>query len=125
MNVRQVFLLVAAITVAPAGLSYGVVPATSLDLLFGVPVSDVNGTHIFRAIMGLYLGMVVFWVIGAFKDDLTRAALYSVVAFMFGLAAGRALSLVVDGLPSPLLVGYLGVEIAFGTVAVILLRRAD
>ncbi len=125
MNSRQIFLLVAAIGLVPVALSYGLQPATSLDLLFGVSVPDVNGTHIFRAIMGLYLAMVAFWLIGAYRVHLRQAALYSLVVFMLGLAAGRALSLAVDGMPSPLLVVYLGAEIVLGIVGVRLLKKPD
>jgi hypothetical protein len=60
VNSRQMFLLAAAIGLIPVALSYGLQPATSLEFLFGVSVPDVNGTHLFRAIMGLYLAMVVY-----------------------------------------------------------------
>jgi Domain of unknown function (DUF4345) len=79
----------------------------------------------FRAIMGLYLAMVVFWLLGAYRVHLRQAALYSLVVFMLGLAAGRALSLAVDGMPSLLLVVYLGVEIVLGLVGASLLKKAD
>lgn len=125
MNSRQIFLLVAAIGLVPVAFSYGLQPAASLEFLFGVSVPDVNGTHMFRAIMGLYLAMAAFWVIGAYSVDVRQAALYSLVVFMLGLAAGRALSLAVDGMPSPLLVVYLGVEIVLGVVGVRLLKKAD
>jgi hypothetical protein len=76
MNSRQIFLLVAAIGLVHIVLSYGLQPATSLEFLFGVSVPDVNGTHMFRAIMGLYLAMVVFWLLGAYRVHFRQAALY-------------------------------------------------
>ena len=125
MNIRQIFLLVTAIGLMPVALSYGLLPERSLGLLFDVSVSNVNGTHIFRAIMGLYLALIAFWIIGAFKIEVRQAALYSLVVFMLGLAAGRALSLVVDGMPHWLLVVYLGLEIVIGTLGVQLLKKSD
>ena len=125
MNIRQSFLLVIAIGLMPVALSYGLLPERSLGLLFDVSVSNVNGTHIFRAIMGLYLALIAFWIIGAFKVEVRQAALYSLVVFMLGLAAGRALSLVVDGMPHWLLVVYLGLEIVIGTLGVQLLKKSD
>jgi len=125
MNIRQSFLLVIAIGLMPVALSYGLLPERSLGLLFDVSVSNVNGTHIFRAIMGLYLALIAFWIIGAFKIEVRQAALYSLVVFMLGLAAGRALSLVVDGMPHWLLVVYLGLEIVIGTLGVQLLKKSD
>jgi len=125
MNIRQSFLLVVAIGLMPVALSYGLQPDRSLGFLFDVSVSNVNGTHIFRAIMGLYLALIAFWIIGAFKAEVRQAALYSLVVFMLGLAAGRALSLLVDGMPHWLLVVYLALELVIGILGLRLLKKSD
>ena len=125
MSLHQVFLLIASIGLLPIALSYGAVPTASLDFLFAITVSDLNSVHIYRAVMGLYLGLIVFWLMGAFKASLREAALYSLVVFMLGLAAGRVLSLVVDGFPHWLLFVYLVLEIAFGVMGLILLQRPE
>lgn len=75
--------------------------------------------------MGLYLAFAAFWIMGAYKAQLRQAALYSLVVFMLGLAAGRVLSLAVDGLPNWLLLVYLVLELGFGVVGVQLLKRSD
>jgi hypothetical protein len=41
---------------------------------------------------------------------------------MLGLAAGRALSVVIDGIPYPFLLLFLGLEIGFGVVGLMLIR---
>jgi len=46
---------------------YGAKPSASLDFLFDITVDTTNLTHIMRAVMGLYLGMVVVWVWGSFQ----------------------------------------------------------
>ena len=125
MNLRQVFLIIAAVGLTPIALSYGLMPEKSLNYLFNISVSDTNSTHIFRAIMGLYLALVLFWLFGAIKAELRQAALYSLVIFMLGLAAGRLLSIFIDGLPHPLLTTYLALEILFGVIGIILLRRSE
>jgi hypothetical protein len=125
MNSRRGFLLFTAVVLLPVALSYGVDPARSLGLLFDVSVSNVNGTHMFRAIMGLYLAMAAFWVAGALHVQLRHAALWSVLVFMLGLAAGRALSLAIDGMPHWLMLGYLLVELVLGGAAWRLLKRPD
>ena len=125
MNIRQIFLLVTAIGLIPVALTYGLQPSSSLGRLFDVSVANVNGTHIFRAVMGLYLALVVFLIIGAYRAEVRQAALYSLVVFMLGLAAGRTLSLVVDGMPHWLLVVYLAVELGLGMVGLALLRKPD
>ncbi len=42
---------------------------------------------------------------------------------MFGLACGRVISIVVDGIPSILLVGYTVVEITLGVWGVVILKK--
>ena len=125
MNIRQVFLIVAAIGLAPIALSYGLTPQKSLSYLFQIPASDTNSIHIFRAIMGLYLALVLFWLFGAMKTEVRQAALYSLVIFMLGLALGRVLSIVLDGFPHPLLTTYLVLELFFGAAGIIMLRRGE
>lgn len=124
MNAQRLFLLVAAIGLFPIALSYGAVPQLSLNYLFNLDVSDTNSIHIFRAVMGLYLALIAFWLVGVFKSQFRLAALYSLVVFMFGLAAGRILSLVLDGMPHWLLTTYLFLELAFGAIGVVLIKRS-
>ena len=124
MTKESWFLIIASVGLTPIALAYGAVPSTSVPLLYGVEVNDVNTTHIFRAVMGLYLAMVVFWLMGAKNDGLRLPALCSVVVFMLGLAAGRAFSLLVDGMPNLLLFVYLLLEVGFGAVGLILVRNS-
>lgn len=125
MNARQIFLLITAIGLIPIALSYGLMPQQSLKYLFDISIANTNGIHIYRAVMGLYIGLVLFWIIGSIKRELTQAALYSLIVFMFGLAGGRILSLIVDGMPHWLLLVYLLLEIGFGFIGVYLLKKAD
>lgn len=73
--------------------------------------------------MGLYLALVIFWVLGARNRSLRLPALWSLVIFMLGLASGRVLSLLVDGIPHPLLLVYLVLELGFGGVGLLLIRK--
>ena len=91
--------------------------------MFDLAVEGTDQSHILRAYMGLYLGMIVLWVLGAVREKLARAAVISEIAFMFGLAAGRILSIIFDGLPSVLLIVYTGAEIALGSWGILILRR--
>jgi len=74
---------------------------------------------------GLYLALVLFWFIGAFKVQVRQAALYSLIVFMFGLAAGRVFSLIIDGMPHWLLVVYLVLELGFGILGILIIKRSD
>ena len=114
MNHRKIFLLISAIGLTPVALSYGLMPEKTLGPLFDISIPNTNTIHIYRAVMGLYLASVIFWIIGAFKNQVQQAALYSLGVFMLGLAAGRTISLLIDGMPHWLLAAYIPIEIAFG-----------
>ena len=122
MKIRA-FLIFCAVGLVPIALGYGAKPSVSLDALFGISVNTTNLTHIMRAVMGLYLGMVVFWLWGAFRRSEAGPALATCAVFMLGLAAGRILSVVLDGMPHWLLVVYAVLEIVLGLIAVALYRE--
>lgn len=123
MNRESVFLLFAAAGLTPVALAYGLVPSVTAPLLYGIDIDSISIAHIFRAVMGLYLAMVVFWILGATNDSLRFPALCSVVVFMAGLALGRLISLFVDGIPAPLLAVYLLLEVGFALVGFKLARN--
>jgi hypothetical protein len=118
----RAFLIFCAVGLVPIALGYGAMPSVTLDALFGITVDATNLTHIMRAVMGLYLGMVVFWVWGAVKPSMTGPALAGCAVFMLGLAAGRILSFIIDGMPHWLLVVYAVLEIVLGLIAVMLYK---
>ena len=118
----RAFLIFCAVGLVPIALGYGAKPSVTLDALFGIQVDTTNLTHIMRAVMGLYLGMVVLWLCGAFRRSMAGPALAACAVFMLGLAAGRILSFLLDGLPHWLLVVYAALEIVLGLIAVALWR---
>jgi len=121
MKIRA-FLIFCAVGLVPIALGYGAKPSFTLDAMFGIKVETTNLTHIMRAVMGLYLGMVVFWLYGAFNQSQARPALAACAVFMLGLAAGRILSFIMDGMPHWLLIVYAVLEIVLGLIAVTLYR---
>ena len=119
---NRAFLIFCAVGLVPIALGYGANPSVSLDALFSISVDTTNLTHIMRAVMGLYFGMVVFWLWGAFSRPMVGPALAGCAVFMLGLAAGRILSFILDGLPHWLLIVYAGLEIVLGLIAITLYR---
>jgi len=119
----RAFLVFCAVGLVPIALGYGAKPTSSLDALFGITVDSTNLKHIMRAVMGLYLGMVVLWLWGAVKSQMTGPALVSCAVFMLGLAAGRILSFILDGMPHWLLVVYAVLEIVLGLIAIGLYKQ--
>jgi hypothetical protein len=123
-RLQKTLLLFVAVGLTPIALSYGLIPEKSLDFLYNIQVTETNLAHILRAVMGLYLALIVFWFIGAFKTQLRLTALYSLAVFMLGLAAGRILSVIADGVPHWLLLVYLALELLFGILALVLIRKS-
>ena len=65
----KLFLLVAGVFLFPVAPSYGVDPAATLPKFMNIMVEGTDQTHIFRALMGLYLGMVTFCIIAAMTPE--------------------------------------------------------
>ena len=108
---RNLHLGIASITIVSVGLCYGIFPGKVLPLLFDFKVESVDLNHVFRATMGLYLGFALYWVIGIFSIEHWRNATLSSVILMGGLAFGRIISIIIDGIPSPPFVLGTGLEI--------------
>jgi hypothetical protein len=119
----KLFLLVAAGVLIPVALSYGVDPAVILPKFMNITVEGTDQTHIFRALMCLYLGMSTFCIIAAFTPEWRHVAVIWAVFFAYSLAIGRILSRIVDGMPSRILLLYLAVEVALGTWGLFVLAR--
>ena len=122
-SMSRFYLLFSAAGLFAIALSYGVAPAAILPKVLDLTIEGTDLTHIFRAVMGLYLAMIVLWVLGALRPSLTRAAVIAEVAFMFGLAFGRVLSILVDGVPSSLLIAYTALEIVMGCWGILILKK--
>ena len=82
----KLFLLVAGVFLIPVALSYGVVPAATLPKFMNITVEGTDQTHVFRALMGLYLGMVTFCIIAAFTPEWQHVAVIWAVFFAYSLA---------------------------------------
>ena len=93
-------MIISTIILTIVSLAYGLSPNNILPKFFDFQVESIDLKQTFRATMGLYLGMVALWVIGIFKHRHWRTATISNVFFMIGLAVGRTISLILDGIPS-------------------------
>ena len=98
---KKLFLLVAGVFLIPVALSYGVVPAATLPKFMNFTVEGTDQTHVFRALMGLYLGMVTFCIIAALTPEWQHVAVIWAVFFAYSLALGRILSLIVTACQAP------------------------
>lgn len=125
MRLKQWFLLLSASTIFAVGSLYGVRPQWFAATFFGVPELDVDFVHLLRAMMGLYVGFALFWLVAAFDARYRNVAVLTVMLFPAGLVVGRILSVVIDGQPSALLSFYLVAELFQAPLAYWVFRRPD
>ena len=100
-SIKNLQLGISAFVVIVAGLAYGFNPGNILYQIFGFEVTGLGLQNIFKAIMGLYLTLGVFWIVGIRNLSLWRTATLTNVLFIGGLALGRCVSLIVDGFSAP------------------------
>ena len=117
LKIKQAYLVLSSITVAVIALMYGLSPQWFARSFLGVGDLDINLAHILRAVMGLYVGFCLFWLFSALSNRHRNTAVLTTLIFAAGLVSGRIISLVADGLPSPLLVGYTVAELVMLPVA--------
>jgi len=111
--IKNLHLITSIIFIIPIALVYGLYPKITLSQLFDIKVETIDLKNIFRAIMGLYLGIAAMWIIGLLKPKFWITATLTNIVFMGGLAVGRVLSLVLDGPPSIYFLVGLLMELSF------------
>jgi len=103
--ITKIHLIISVCIVVPVSFVYGFNPSSQFD----IHLNTIDEHNFFKAIMGLYLGFSVLWILGVFKVNYLKIALITNMIFMLGLGFGRLLSLITDGVPT---FGY-----KFGTFA--------
>ncbi len=111
-------LIISVIFVIPAAIVYGFSPNT-----FELFPRRINAYSFCKAVMGLYLGFSLLWMLGVFKSAHLKNALISNMIFMLGLGFGRVLSMIFDGVPTVVYaLGAIG-ELFLGVYGVWVLKR--
>lgn len=97
---KNLHLIISSLIVIPVAFGYGIMPEKVLPVFLDFKVETTDLFAVFRTIMGLYLAFSVLWILGIFKSNYWYAATLSNMLFMLGLACGRIVSLLLDGMPS-------------------------
>ncbi len=119
---QKLFLISVAIILLPIGLSYGLIPDITLSFLFDIQEINLNLLNMLRSVMGFYTALSIFWVIGAINIRYREAALVSLIVFMLGVASGRTINILFDGIPHWLLVFYTISEFMIGFIGLWLVK---
>lgn len=104
---KNLHLLVSFSIVIPTAIIYGSPSILSEQL--NIQVNTIDLSNMLKAIMCLYLGISLIWLLGIWKTEYWKSATQLNILFMLTLATGRVLSMVMDGLPTG---GYI-----FGIIA--------
>jgi hypothetical protein len=98
-------------------------PDGFLENIFHFKFDKPELSGIFRTIMGLYIAMAIFWFVGIIRSKFWVAATMSNILFMAGLAIGRIISILLDGLPSNIFLAGLIGEILLALWGIINLKK--
>jgi len=124
MQLKKVLLVLSFATVCIIALLYGISPQWFFDtFLVTSQKPSIDQSHILRAVMMLYVALGMFWLYCAFSDRYLDAGIIVIAVFCGGLVAGRILSVIVDGIPSPILILYIFMELSLVPVCIWLIRR--
>lgn len=111
-NPKNLNLLLSGVIVIIAGIVYGGHPTYIMPELLGFEVVDLELKNMLRAVMGIYMGVGLFWILGSYKTKLWHGATLNNMLFMGGISFGRIISTIFDGV-SPLFTPALFLELIF------------
>lgn len=98
---RNLHLLLSGVIVICAGLIYGGHPSVLMPMILDFNVEALELENMLRALMGIYLGIGMYWLIGTFKPQFWYGATLCNVLFMGGISFGRIISILFDGVSLP------------------------
>lgn len=117
---KRVHLIVSVIVVIPIGIIYG---SSMISQFLNIQVETIDLANQMKAIMFLYLGMSLIWLLGIFKNDYWQFATQLNAIFMLSLATGRMISMIFDGWPTFGYVFGICAELLLGSIALVQLNR--
>ncbi|WP_430974129.1 DUF4345 domain-containing protein [Sunxiuqinia rutila] len=122
-SINKILLFFSSAVLLLIALSFGGNPQAWVPQFYGVEVANVQAAHTFRSVMGLLLGVIGFLLYGAINKRYTMAALHVLMFAMFGLVAGRVISLLLDGTQLGLIFYvYVSMELMTGIITALLIR---
>ncbi|WP_025664783.1 DUF4345 domain-containing protein [Aquimarina megaterium] len=118
---KNLHLLVSISIVLPTGIIYGSPSILSKQL--DIQVNTIDLSNMLKAIMCLYIGVAIVWILGVCKKKYWKRATELNMLFMLTLAAGRALSMVIDGLPTGGYIFGITAEFLIGLFSIYQLKK--
>jgi|TARA_B110000902_G_C14260477_1_gene569603 hypothetical protein len=120
---KNLHLIVSLSIVVPTAIIYG--SPSILPEHLDIQVNTIDLSNMLKAIMCLYLGISLVWIMGIWKTEYWKIATKLNILFMISLAIGRALSMLMDGLPTGGYIFGIIAEFALGFYSIYQLKKYD
>ena len=114
-------LIISLSIVVPTAIIYG--SPSILTEHLDIQVNTIDLSNMLKAIMGLYLGISLAWILGVWKSEYWNRVTQLNILFMLTLATGRALSMVADGLPTGGYIFGIVAEFTIGILSIYQLKK--
>lgn len=120
---KNFHLIISISIVVPTAIIYG--SPSILPEHLDIQVNSIDLSNMLKAIMVLYLGISLVWILGIWKSKYWKRATQLNILFMLTLATGRALSMVTDGIPTDGYIFGIIAEFALGFLSIYQLKKYD
>ncbi|WP_034886060.1 DUF4345 domain-containing protein [Gillisia sp. JM1] len=118
---KNLHLIISLLIVMPTAIIYG--SPSILPEHLNIQVNTIDLSNMLRAIMCLYLGISLVWILGIWKIEYWKNATQLNILFMLTLAIGRLLSMILDGLPTGGYIFGLVAEFVIGLYSIYQLKK--
>ena len=106
----KILLLLSGAVFSAVGALHIIAPQAGVEPL-GLELATLNSLNEIRANYGgMHLILGLFMLIAGIKDSLRKPGLFLLAFFTGGLVLGRVVSLIVDGVPGSVILGFLAIE---------------
>ena len=113
MRFKKFLLISASLSIGIVGLGYFISPEFMYSL-YNIEITSTNQFNMVRgAYSGLFISFSVLFFIGVINEKVEFTSLVSLFVFMCGFAVGRISGIVIEGIPSTLIICLLLSELFY------------
>ena len=118
---KNLHLFLSLSIVVPTAIIYG--SPSILPEYLDILVNTVDFSNMLKAIMCLYLGISIVWILGIWKNKYWKNATQLNILFMLSLAIGRMISMLMDGFPTGGYIFGIIAEFVLGSYSIFQLKK--
>jgi hypothetical protein len=118
---KNLHLFLSLSIVVPTAIIYG--SPSILPEYLDIQVNTVDFSNMLKAIMCLYLGISIVWILGIWKTKYWKTATQLNILFMLSLAIGRMISMLMDGFPTGGYIFGIIAEFVLGSYSIFQLKK--